>query len=133
MDGLVVDTDVVSFLFKNHPLARLYVPYLVGVTPIVSFMTVAELDRWALLHRWGPARRARMAQYLRRFVVQPGDRALCALWADTSVNATRAGRPIGVADAWHAATALYHGVPLLTHNRRDYAGVDGLTVISEAP
>src|SRR5262245_48251066 len=104
MDGLVVDTDVVSFLFKNHPLARLYLRYLTGITLIVSFMTVAELDRWALLHRWGPARRDRMAQYLRRFVIQPGDRALCALWAHASVNATRTGRPIGVADAWHAAT-----------------------------
>lgn len=51
MDGLVVDVDVNSFLFKNHPLARLYLRYLTGITSIVSFMTVAELERWALLHR----------------------------------------------------------------------------------
>jgi len=44
MDGLVVATDVISFLFKNHPLARHYLRYLTGITPIVSFMTVAELD-----------------------------------------------------------------------------------------
>jgi hypothetical protein len=53
MDGLVVDADVVSFLFKDHPLARLCLRYLVGIAPIVAFMTVAELDRWTLFH-WRP-------------------------------------------------------------------------------
>jgi predicted nucleic acid-binding protein len=106
MPGIVVDTDVVSFLFKNHPLAPQYLPHLAGTTPIISFLTVAELDRWALAHNWGLARRARMAQYLQRFVVQPWDRALSTLWAEVSVGAARAGHPIGVADAWHAATAL---------------------------
>jgi hypothetical protein len=28
--------------------------------------------------------------------------------------------------------ALLHGLPLVTHNAKHYAGVDGLTVISEA-
>jgi hypothetical protein len=32
-------------------------------------MTVAELDRWALERDWGEARRARMEQHLRNFVV----------------------------------------------------------------
>jgi predicted nucleic acid-binding protein len=36
-------------------------------------------------------------------------------------------------DAWIAATALQFGVPLVTHNRKDYAAVKGLTLISEAP
>jgi hypothetical protein len=37
------------------------------------------------------------------------------------------------ADAWIAATALFHDIPLITHNRDDYLGIDGLTVLSEAP
>ena len=36
------------------------------------------------------------------------------------------------ADAWIAATALHLGVPLITHNKNDYLGVDGLTIISES-
>jgi hypothetical protein len=42
---VVVDTDVVSFIFKNHPTGRLYEADLVGNTLLISFMTVAELDR----------------------------------------------------------------------------------------
>ena len=44
MSRLVVDTDVVSFLFKNHPLAQLYDPELVGHSLVLSFMTVAGLN-----------------------------------------------------------------------------------------
>jgi tRNA(fMet)-specific endonuclease VapC len=79
MSAVVVDTDVVSFLFKRHTLAASYLPHLRGVTPIVSFMTVAELDRWALKYNWGPRQQARMAQHLQNFVFQPWDRALCRL------------------------------------------------------
>lgn len=39
--------------------------------------------------------------------------------------------PISAADAWIAATALLYGVPLVTHNRKDFEGIDGLVVISE--
>ena len=47
-------------------------------------------------------------------------------------TARRSGKPIAVADAWIAATALSYGVPLVTHNVGDFAGLPGLTVISES-
>jgi predicted nucleic acid-binding protein len=39
------------------------------------------------------------------------------------------GFRIDCADAWIAATALLHGVPLVTHNRDDYRGVQDLNLI----
>jgi tRNA(fMet)-specific endonuclease VapC len=57
MSRLVVDTDVVSFLFKHHPSAKLYDSELLGHALMLSFMTVAELGRWVILRRWGEARR----------------------------------------------------------------------------
>jgi hypothetical protein len=53
MSTIVVDTDVVSFAFKNHPIALEYLPDPIDRSPIISFMTVAELDRWALQAGWG--------------------------------------------------------------------------------
>lgn len=46
--AVVVDTDVVSYLFKSHPVAHEYLPDLENRTPVISFMTLAELDRWVL-------------------------------------------------------------------------------------
>ena len=60
------------------------------------------------------------------------DDALCRLWGEVWMRARRKGRPIEVADGWIAATALALDVPLLTHNPGDFAGVDGLTVLSAA-
>ena len=56
MNRVVVDTDVLSFLFKNHPIGNRYDPDLIGRIPLISFMTVAELERWALQNRWNAQR-----------------------------------------------------------------------------
>ena len=130
MSSLVVDTDVVSFLFKNHQFGRLYEPDLAAQTLLISFMTVAELDRWAIQSRWSEARRRWLHVHIERFVVAPFNRALCTLWAEVTVAAQTRGRRIECADAWVAATAVRYDVPLVTHNREDYLGVPGLKLIS---
>ena len=91
MNGVVVDTDVVSFLFKNHPLAARYDAELVGRTVVISFMTLAELDRWVLQSGWGEARQKTLQQYLEPFVVLPYTRELCREWAEVTVAAQASG------------------------------------------
>jgi tRNA(fMet)-specific endonuclease VapC len=93
-------------------------------------MTAAELDRWALDHNWGKTKRSKMERLLDDFSIMFSDRSLCLKWAEAMHSARRNGRPIQTADARVAATALLHNVPLVTHNAKHYAGVDGLTVIS---
>ncbi len=95
-------------------------------------MTVAELDRWTLARNWGEDRRRALERHLRSFVIYPFDRALCRGWAEVSDGARRRGRPITTSDAWIAATARVHQIPLVTHNAEDYVGVEGLTLITEA-
>ena len=130
MNSVVVDTDVASFLFKNHPIAALYDADLIGHTLVISFMTLAELDRWAIQSKWGAARRNWLRLYLDPFVVLPYSRALCTRWAEVTVDARASGHRIECADAWIAATALLYGLPLVTHNRNDYLGVPALSLIS---
>jgi hypothetical protein len=67
MTPVVVDTDVVSFLFKNHPIGLLYDPELAGRVGLISFMTVAELERWTIQYRWGEHRVDWLQRYLSRF------------------------------------------------------------------
>lgn len=131
--SVVVDTDVVSFTFKEDSRAALYRPHLDNRLTLISFMTLAELDRWVIEHNWGTTRRRRLENFLRDFMFCFCDRALCQKWAEAMSSTRRNGYPIETADAWIAATALLYEIPLVTHNRNHYLGVDGLTLISEAP
>lgn len=129
----VVDTNVVSYLFKRDSRAYLYRPHTTDRLLFVSFMTIAELDRWVLRHNWGASKRALLAAHASQFVMLSVDRQLCLEWAKVSEEARRNGRPIEPGDAWIAATARLHGFPLITHNADDFAGVERLSIITERP
>ena len=131
MSVRLLDTNIVSFMVKAHPLGVTYRPHLVGYTLAVSFQTVAELNEWAARASWGPTRRASLAYTVSQFVVYHSDDVTCARWAE--IRAARRTQPIAVDDAWIAATALAHGLELVTHNPADFRGIPGLSVVTEAP
>ena len=126
MKPIVLDTDVVSFLFKADTRAQIYLPQLQDRQWFISFMTEAELEQWALLANWSEKRVVWLRLFLSRFVVVPSSHDLVLKWAEAMVAARRNGRRIETADAWIAATALLYDAPLLTHNKADYLGVPGL-------
>ena len=128
----VIDTDVWSYLYKGSSEAKLYEPHLFGNILVISFQTEAELLRGALAANWGRTRRQYLESRLQKCVIEPSSYRLSLLWAGVMDSAKRNGRPIGAADAWIAATALLLDVPLISHNRNHFLGVDGLTVISES-
>ena len=128
----VIDTDVWSYLYKGRDEAKLYEPHLFGNILVISFQTQAELFRGALAANWGAQRRQHLESRLNKYVVEPSSYALSLRWAQAMDSARRNGRPIAAADSWVAATALHLGVPLITHNRNHFIGVDGLTIISES-
>ena len=126
MKPIVLDTDVVSFLFKADTRAQIYLPQLQDRQWFISFMTEAELEQWDLLANWSEKRVVWLRLFLSRFVVVPSSHDLVLKWAEAMVAARRNGRRIETADAWIAATALLYDAPLLTHNKADYLGVPGL-------
>lgn len=129
----VVDTDVVSFWRRNDTRGDPYLQAVAGHTLVISFQTVAELLRWAEQHDWGDRRRADLERYLQQFIVYPYTFSLAREWARIMTEASKAGIPMKAGDAWIAATARLAGVPLITHNRKDFQAVRGLQVISFAP
>ena len=130
MMPIVVDTDVISFLFKNDSRARLYLPLLRNRKLLVSFMTEAELEQWILLARWGADRIQRFREFMTGFASVPSSRDLIVKWAEVMVAARTSGRRIDAPDAWIAATALVYGASLVTHNPKDYVGAPHLAVLS---
>src|SRR6266496_2447852 len=115
MRAVVLDTDVVSFLIKNDTRAQLYLPHLRDREWLISFMTEAELEQWALLSNWQAKRIEWMRAFLARFVIVPSSHDLVLQWAEVMVAARKAGRRLETADAWIAATAKLYDAPLISH------------------
>lgn len=131
MKPVVLDTDVASFLFKNDSRAQAYLKHLQDRQWLISFMTEAELEQWALLSNWQAKRIDWLRLFLSRFVIVPSSRDLVLTWANAMVVSRRMGRRMEAADAWIAATAVLYRAPLITHNAEDYRGVPGLQMITE--
>lgn len=127
---VVVDTVVISFLFKNHSFAPAYQALLAGRPLAVSLISLAEIEYGMEAKSWGSARRALMHQFLARFTPLLPDAETAILWARIKNQCEKKGRPITFADAWVAAAAVQLNVPLATHNVGDYAGVDALTILT---
>ena len=47
MSTVLLDTNIVSFVFKRDTRAAAYAPQLQGNRLAISFMTAAELFQWA--------------------------------------------------------------------------------------
>lgn len=91
MPALVIDTDVVSFLYKKDTRARTLRRHLVGKERIISFMTLAELEQWMIHRGWGTAARESLERHLQGYAVYNSDRTLCRLWGEVREEANQKG------------------------------------------
>jgi tRNA(fMet)-specific endonuclease VapC len=130
VSNLLLDTDVFSFLFKDHPLAEAYRPHVKGHTLAISFMTVAELYQGAYRAGWGTRQIERLESRIAAYVVIPSSHAISKRWGE--VRFIRRAQPISPEDAWVAAAALQQGYPLVTHNAKDFQSIPGLNIITES-
>jgi tRNA(fMet)-specific endonuclease VapC len=125
-ESLVLDTDVASYLFKNSPRAIPFRPLLKGKRLALPFVSVAELFKWTIRRAWSPPKVEQLETALRRYVVIPYDRDLAWAWARTVAACEDAGRPMAPSDAWVAAAALRHELPLLTNNVKHFETAESL-------
>jgi predicted nucleic acid-binding protein len=130
---ILLDTDVFSFVFRGDTRGAFYESELRGRTACLSFMSVAELKRWAIRRNWGRSRRESLARSIRGCTVLGFDDRLTDLWAEVTAHRERLGRPIACGDCWIAATALAHGMPLATHNAADFADIPDLVLVTREP
>jgi predicted nucleic acid-binding protein len=132
MSTVLLDTNVVSYLFKGDSRAAEYAVILQGHSLAISFMTIAELYEWVATRNWGKVRIDRLEQMLSSYLVVPIDVDLCRIWGSLRAQQQAAGRIIAPQDAWIAATALRHSIPLVTHNIVDFQYIPGLELRSIA-
>lgn len=129
---VVIDTNVISYVFKKDSRGELYKPHIEGKLAVIAAQTFAELERMPLKNNWGRRRHSELHAYLEKFVFVEANKEISLLWAKVQVDAERAGRPMSFGDSWIAATALAYDLPLVTHNRKDFENILGLTIITES-
>lgn len=131
--AVLLDTDAFSHLHRGDEQARVWLDAVDGRIPLLSFVTVGELLRGAIQAGWGTSRRARLQARIDAMTVIPYDEVIVQSYAQVTADAVARGHPLGQAvhgnDAWIAATAVAHEVPLLTGNRRHFEGCRLLTLV----
>lgn len=96
----------------------------------VSAITLGEL-RLGVLQAQNPeavSRRLSAYQLAQRFEVLAVDEAVSEVWALLISGLRAAGRKAPINDSWIAATAIAHGVPIVTQDA-DYDAIADLEVI----
>lgn len=133
----VIDTGVygAGLVGRSDGLAARYAPHLLGRILVLSFQTVAELRYGALHAGWGDRRRAALEERLAQARVVPSDDSLATTYAELRQACVRAGHALGAkahtGDAWIAATAVRHGLPLVSDDT-GFVGCPGLNLVREA-
>jgi tRNA(fMet)-specific endonuclease VapC len=117
---LLLDTDVVSYLHKENRHAEQFREVVSGRRLAISFVTVAELYKWAVRHRWSESRVQRLNEALRLYAVLPYSSSLAWTWAEVSAACEAAGRRMDGMDAWVAACVIHYSIDLLTNNTADF-------------
>lgn len=127
---IILDTNIVSYLMKGGPLAEAYAPHVQGKLLAIAFITVGEMYFGAENNNWGEKKRKELETTLRNFVVIPYDHEIARCYGRLMAERKRNGQPITPNDAWIAACAASHAVPLVTHNAKDFEGITSLEVIT---
>lgn len=109
---IVLDTSVVSLLFRGDPRGGFYLPHMTGLRTVVSFQTIEEVWYGAYRAGWGARRKNALSLHLEQYDVVWPDQETAEISASLRVERERAGRGLNIADAWIAATAVRLSCPL---------------------
>lgn len=129
---VLLDTCVLSELRrpKGHPGVRQAVGGLDDEDLFVSVISIGEISKGIALLRESPKKRA-LETWLRTLErhyadrLPPIDLDTSHIWGELTAAAQKVGRALHAADGLIAATALSHGLRVMTRNTADFepAGV----------
>ena len=119
MQPVVLDTDVASLVHKRKLTGPL-TTRLIGRQPVITFVTLGELTKWAEIRQWGANNRQALADWLSGIPVLAGDEAVSATWGRLAAAGADRGRPRPTNDMWIAACCLTYDLPLATLNLKDF-------------
>jgi len=131
-ERLLIDTNIAIYLAKEHRNLELYRSVLEGNILALGFVNAAELLLTARRATHPEAALAYWREHLPHYVVLIPDLEACDIWARVAAQCYAKGRRRQDNDPWTAALAIRYGLPLVTHNRKHFEDIEGLTLISHS-
>jgi toxin FitB len=133
---VLLDTCVLSELRhpKGHPGVRRAVAALHEEELFMSVISIGEILKGISLLADGPRKRS-LTTWLDTLEKDYRDRILsvgrdiCRLWGELTARAQTAGRSVSATDGLIAATALHHGLQVMTRDIADFE-VTGVLVVN---
>jgi predicted nucleic acid-binding protein len=92
----------------------------------VSVVSIGELMTWGLRKKASPNRLPGLLDFMKGIDILPVTPPIADEYGRLRAALLDAGRPTPQMDLWIAATAIYHGLTLVSHNTRDFAHIPGL-------
>lgn len=133
MRDVVLDTDAASLLQKRQAPPWV-LQHVAGARIWLTFITVGELARWAVVRQWGERQHGRLDSWTARRPVIPYDAPIARLWGELTAEAQLRGRPRPPGDTWIAACCLRYRLPLVALDIAgfgDFARYHGLMLLGE--
>ena len=96
----------------------------------ISIVTLGELYEGVYGSRDPAASESSLELFLREVAIIPLDPEICRIFARERYRLRRTGNRIDNMDLFIGATALRHGLTLLTNNRRHFRRLAGLEMLS---
>lgn len=125
---VIVDTNIVSYIFNGHSTLERYLRYLYGKRLAISFITLEESLYGAKMKNWGENRISQLCAHIEAFEIFHSTSQIAEYSAE--IRAGRKHRPMPICDAWIAATALAMNCPLVTHNPKDFVDIPNLEIVT---
>jgi len=124
----LLDTSVCVEVLRGNPRVTARLSALRATDVAVSAMTLAELWHGVRKSQRADAMREVVDRFLAPLNVVPFERAAAEAHAASRYALEGKGHPIGERDLIIAATALAHGLTVVTGNLREFTRVPGLRV-----
>ena len=123
----MLDTNICSYILKNHPAAVKQKFEEAGTENIcISSIVLAELYYGAAKHPKGVVIRREINDFVSRLVVLPWDEVAADHYGAIRAALEKAGTLVGAMDMLIAAHAKSCGATLVSNNLREFDRIKGL-------
>jgi len=138
VSGFLLDTNIPSEIGKPVPQPSVlrWLGTVEETQTFLSVVSLGEMRKGCELLEPGSKRRLQLERWLENDVhkwlagrILPVTEAIADRWGKLEAQRQRLGLPLNTADGQIAATAIEHGLTLVTRNLKDFSGL-GVTLLS---